>query len=296
MEENPRHRSSCLVALLLLWPASSALGATTLRAISWQELQRGGQRPAGAELVGDRLRIENSLPAPRSYHLVTVEGPPIRGLRWALVGRLRHDDVEGMGYLELWNVFSAGAYFSRTLASAGPMRALQGSSGWRELVLPFTSNASVGQPRRLVVTLVLPGRGRVELGPLRLVELGENEDPLAAGGAGAWWGEREGSRIGGVAGTIGALLGVLLGGLISLGRGRRLALGLGTAALVVGALALVAGAVAFWRSQPYAVYYPLLLGGGISTALMICMLPIMRRRYRDLELRPMAALDGQPRR
>jgi hypothetical protein len=56
--------------------------------------------------------------------------------------------------------------------------------------------------------------------------------------------------------------------------------------------ALVLGGVAFVSGQPYAVYYPLLLSGGISAALGFSLPRSLSRRYEDLELRRMQALDA----
>jgi hypothetical protein len=285
-------RSSWLaIGLLLLSAEPAAHARSVVRELSWSELKRSGQLSAG-ELAGDRLRLVNDQARPRTFHLGTLEKPPIRGLRWGLVGQLRHENVEGPGYLELWSVFATGAYFSRGLASTGPMRSLHGSSGWRKVVLPFFSRPAAGAPQRITINLVLPGRGTVELQPLQLCEFAESEDPR--GGAMGWWGDWEGGWIGGIAGSLAGLLAVLLGALVSLGRGRRLAIGLAVLLLVAGALGLAAGGFALLRAQPYAVYYPLLLIGGILTVLMACMLPVIRRRYRVAELRRMAALDSAP--
>jgi len=54
---------------------------------------------------------------------------------------------------------------------------------------------------------------------------------------------------------------------------------------------LVAGLVALGLGQPYAVYYPLLLFGGILTVVCGGLLPVIRRRYAEIELRRMTAMD-----
>jgi uncharacterized membrane protein HdeD (DUF308 family) len=58
-----------------------------------------------------------------------------------------------------------------------------------------------------------------------------------------------------------------------------------------GVVTFVAGAVAWTRGQPYAVYYPLLLVGGISAVVFTTTLPALRKRYEARELRRMRALD-----
>ena len=60
---------------------------------------------------------------------------------------------------------------------------------------------------------------------------------------------------------------------------------LGAAAAILGVLALSGG-------QPYAVYYPLLLLGTISTVLGLWLPRSMNKRYEAWELRRMQALDA----
>jgi hypothetical protein len=58
-----------------------------------------------------------------------------------------------------------------------------------------------------------------------------------------------------------------------------------------GTLAFAAGVVALSRSQPYTVYYPLLLIGFLATAIPLGVRPSIRRRYEEIELRRMRAHD-----
>ena len=57
-------------------------------------------------------------------------------------------------------------------------------------------------------------------------------------------------------------------------------------------MSLVAGAIALTLGQPYAVYYPLLLGGTLLTALFGGIWPTIRQGYEQRELRRMAAMDA----
>jgi hypothetical protein len=140
-----------------------------------------------------------------------------------------------------------------------------------------------------VVNVSLPGAGSVELRNLRLLQFAESEDPLAA--KGAWWGPQTGGLVGG---TLGALLGCfggLVGWLSSRGRARAFVLGaLGTVG-AISVLVLAAGLAAWFAAQPYDVYYPLLLLGGLGTVIPLGMRPSLKRRYQDLELRRMQAMD-----
>jgi hypothetical protein len=95
-----------------------------------------------------------------------------------------------------------------------------------------------------------------------------------------------------LAGSALGILGAAIGWLGAIGRGRGFVFGtlkafawLGVAAVIVGLGALAAG-------QPYAVYYPLLLLGGIGAALGFTLPRSMSRRYEELELRRMQALDA----
>ncbi len=109
----------------------------------------------------------------------------------------------------------------------------------------------------------------------------------------AWWDDRTSGLIGGIGGSIMGCVGGLIGTLAGLGRARRLTLGLAWASIVFGLACLVAGVVAISLSQPFAVWYPLLLGGGISAGVMGSLLHTLRRRYAEIELRRMAAMDVQ---
>jgi hypothetical protein len=60
---------------------------------------------------------------------------------------------------------------------------------------------------------------------------------------------------------------------------------LGIAALVLGVGALAVG-------QPYAVYYPLIVLGTIGASLGFALPRSLSRRYEELELRRMQALDA----
>ena len=197
----------------------------------------------------------------------------------------------GDGYLELWNHFPGyGPFFSRTVEDRGPMRALRGSSDWREFVLPFyiTGNRDTS-PTRLVLNVVLPGKGTVYLGPLRLVQYHGAADPMTA--AGAWWSDRTAGWLGGIGGSMLGVLGGVIGLLGGRGKARRLVVALLGFMLVVGVASLIAGLIALLRSQPYGVYYPLVLLGILCTVLPTVMLATVRRRYEQAELRRMNAMD-----
>ena len=116
--------------------------------------------------------------------------------------------------------------------------------------------------------------------------------PAAQDAAAAWWDDRQGGWIGGIGGSVLGLLGGLIGLLVHLKAPRRLTFGLIYGMILFGCFTLLAGLVALFRSQPYAVYYPLLLLGFISALVPGVSLPGIHKQYREHELRRMQALDA----
>ena len=289
-----RRLTLVLVVFLVLPPAISA---EKLRDFSWSELKAAGQARSGEVLSAgpdgakECLLVAVTEAGGTRAELFAVEQPGIREAVYALNTRVSYENVEGAAFLEMWSHFPDGsAYFSRTLADQGPMACLRGTSGWRDMVLPFFASGTPMRPSRLVINLVMPGKGRVWIGTPTLVQYREGENPLAL--SESWWSDRQAGWAGAIAGSALGLLGALVGALGSLGRGRSLVLGLMASASVAGGIAAAAGVFAWVRGQPYAVYYPLLLGGGIAAVVFGGLVPAARRRYAEIELRRMAARDG----
>ncbi len=291
-----------LTALLCLLACSTvAFAEHVLRTYPWEKAMAGGV-PKGAQLATDgpgraydRLKVENTAPDPLTVTVLTIDAPPITWARYAVAGFLRHEGVEGKAYLEVWNHFpNGGALFSRTLAEAGPMRHLEGTADWRPFSLPFYNKQGAPPPAKLVLNVVLPARGTVVLSGLRLAQYRPDEDPLeAAACRTAWWGGRMGGIIGGGLGGLVGLAGALVGILAGRGKARRLVLATMIGLIALGALAAAAGVAAVVMGQPYAVYYPLLLAGGLSAIIPAALLPRVRKRYEELELRRIQAADAR---
>jgi hypothetical protein len=150
--------------------------APPLRTISWPQQRAAGKLISG-EIVPPRpgqpfeaLRVENTTDRIRTFTVATLDSPGIRQADWALTGKVQYVGVQGRGYLEVVCRFPDGeVHFVRTLARAGKTQWLEGTEFWREFALPFHSFKR-HQPSRLVVNVVLPKRGLVDLGPLTLHE------------------------------------------------------------------------------------------------------------------------------
>jgi hypothetical protein len=235
------------------------------------------------------LQVENKA-GPMTATVLTVEPAQIKGPRYSISGRVRYESVEGVGYLEMWSYFPGGGqYFSRTLGEQGPMMKLQGTSNWRNFVLPFDATGAP-PPAKLVVNVVMQGRGTVYLGSIQL-----NEEKAAASATADDGGERAPvhlPRLTATAGSVIGGLGAVMGVLTSLGRARRLVLILATSLVAVGAAVFVTGIVGMSSSPSHAEGYPaLLVFGFLASVVPLGLLPMIRKRYEDVELRTMRAHD-----
>ncbi len=108
-----------------------------------------------------------------------------------------------------------------------------------------------------------------------------------------WWTQQTagliGGALGGGIGLLGAGLGVIAGYGAPKGKGKPAVLAILGAMLGLGALALVAGVAGVFLGQPYHVYYPLLLIGGIGSLVGGINAPIILRRYQQAEARKLDA-------
>ena len=281
------------VCLVVHFAATRLVSAEeVLREISWRDLAREGKlSEENIAVSGENLKIENHKSEPTTVTAFVIEAPGITGSRYSVKGTVRYEGVEEKSYLEMLNVFpDGGEYFSRTLDRTGPLGSLEGNSDWRPFVLPFFLNQATEGPVKLTVNVVLGGKGTVWLGPLRLVQYGPEEDPLAIHGQ--WWSGRSAGLMGGIAGAMLGCLGGLVGWLGSKGKARVFVLGTMRIFKVLGGTSLVLGGVAVATSQPYAVYYPLLLIGVIMVGVAVVTSRNLQKRYEDLELRKMRAMDA----
>jgi len=286
-----RAAAEVLFAGLLLAAAGAARAQQAeqeLATVLWSSPPEGAEVAAGLTILqesgmGPAVVVENAGDQGLEARLLVLRAPGVTRARYALLGQVRYEGVEGDGYLEMWSVFpNGGRYFTRTVDTAGPMERLRGSSPWRDFALPFTSREGY-LPRELVVNAVLPGKGRVWVGPVRLVQYI---------GPTGWWSGGVAGLVFGVLGSLLGLAGGLMGLLASRGRARRLAMGLARGMLVLGPLALAGGIAAAALGQPYEVWYPLAISGALCAGLGLYMPRLLRRRYEQAELRRMQALDA----
>ncbi len=225
----------------------------------------------------------------RQQLLLTLPDPGISSPVYALRGMVRYDDLQGEGFLQMDSHFGdAGIFFTKSLATAGPLGKLGGSSDWRPFVLPFSSNSG-DQVDKLTLSLVLPGAGTVSIRDVGLYQYASGEDPLRA--AGQWFGDRSAGLLGGIGGAVIGLWGALIGVLSSRGKARHFVLASANALFVIGIASLAGGVAAVATAQPYAVYYPLLLIGIILVVVFGKMRGNLVARYEQLELKKMQSMD-----
>ncbi len=214
---------------------------------------------------------------PTTTPLISLDKPQVPSHLYRLVGRIKYENVEGDGHLEMLNFFSgAGPFFSKTLEDGGPLGKISGSSDWRDVELPFYSQPGI-LPEKIAVALILPAGGKVYLTPLRLTAA---HSEFLAG------------LIGGLLGTAIGLLGGLVGILASFRGSRRLAYRLLLLCIPSGILLAIAGLVVLQTEQFLDWYYPLLLSGGILAVVALALYPTLKRRLAEDEARRIQALDA----
>lgn len=273
-----------IVVVMGLVCACSAGAEEVLEEFSWEGSSRfSNDEVPGVVVVETKAGVQTTV--------LTIEKPGVTKATYALVGEVKYEGVEGVGHLEMWNYFpNGGRFFSRTLADRGAMAALKGTSDWRPFVVPFYTGDETKQPNRITLDVVLPGKGKVSLGTIRLVQYAKGEDPLAVGGA--WWSGPVGGIIGGAFGVVFGCLGGVIGWLSHKGKARSLVLTMVKGMFVIGVGALALAIAALVCGQPYAVYYPPLLVGILLTILPLALLSVVRKLYEQAELRKMEALDA----
>jgi hypothetical protein len=287
-----------LSALVTMALTMAACAQQTVANLDWNVLQQSGKGAFSGAVTtanGKSIFQIGSTDAGLETTILTLTNPPVTKKLYAITGQIKYENVGGDGYLEMWSYFPPaeagmpeGKFFSRTLAQYGEMKIIHGTSDWRDFILPFNSEGASGAPTRLEVKIVLPGKGNVSIGPLKLVVYEPNE--LGAIVRGGWT-----NGMGPVIAVTGVLLigcfGVLLGWLAKNGRARTFVIvGLRAIALI-GVLLIITGVLALVRGQPSAVWMPMLIFGAILASIHF-QLPTIQRRYEELEMRRINSLDA----
>jgi hypothetical protein len=236
--------------------------------------------------IGKNKGLKITTTEEKTVELAVINKPEVLGKRYLVKGWIKYSGVEGDGYMELWSHFGEQAFFSRTLGDGkGPMQKLTGDSDWRVFILPFDMEEGM-KPDKLVVNLVLKGKGEVILSELRFVSFPAS-DPKAQSG---WWSPRDAGWIGGGIGCLGAVFGTAAA--ILARRSTQGSILLAKIALTIGFLSLVGAGVAAAMSQPWHVWYPPALLGVILVLVFGFRLPAIRRASVEGELRRMRAVDA----
>jgi hypothetical protein len=308
-----------LVLVLVLWAGvSSAFAQEVVKEFSWSELKKAGQLLVGEIVPGkapgmwEALKIDSPVDQwdghipDRKRKTVTVldlKNPPVTKARYAFEGSIRYKDVKGFNMIAMWSSFASGQKYAGPALPFGDMGEIdakkhkgfipftQGTSDWRPFTLWSFSKKRDGMPTRVTLDVEFSGPGTVYLSPVTLRQYDAPSRPPQP--ATPWWSDQTAGWIGGIVGSVCGLLGGLIGILGGLGRARRFVMTLTTGLIGLGVASLIAGVVAVILGQPYAVYYPLLLLGGILAGVCGGILPALRRGYEQRELRRMAAMDAR---
>ncbi len=286
-------RIAPLLLCTLLLPA--ALPAEELlRTISFADAARSGALLAGEVQADGSLRLQGGA-REAATPLLELTGPGIGSARYAMKGMVRYEGLQANGYLEMNSHFGGrGTFFTRTLADTGPMRRLSGTADWRPFVLPFDASTGDGGeslvPEKLSLSLHLPGPGTVWLKDVALYQYSPGENPLQP--AGQWFSDRSAALVGAIGGSLVGLWGGLVGLLSGRGRARGFVRFSVAALLVTGIVSLGFGIAAIVAGQPYAVFFPLLLIGGILVGVIGPLRGRLAARYEELELARMRSMDA----
>ena len=108
-----------------------------------------------------------------------------------------------------------------------------------------------------------------------------------------WWNPTDGNWYGAIGGSLigilGGCLGAAAGILVPRGKAKTFIYTSIAILSIIGLLSLAAGIIAVTAGQPYHVWYPLVLCGGIITVVIPIQFPMIRARYRQAELRRLQA-------
>ncbi len=283
-------RSFVQVLSLLLCSVVAFAGEVATE-LQWTTLREAGHVKHGVIVPTDAwtpfesLRVASTGGEQMTVEVMVLEAPGIKTCKCALAGEVRHDEVQGKAYLELWAHFRDGGFSSvQTLANGGPARHLEGTSGWQQFALLFPAPSHGAVPEKLVLSVAFPGAGTVWLGNLRIVEY-----PM---GRQAFLTLRRSWVAAAVASVVALLAQAVLLRLIFLARARRAVMTGLVVCLLLGICLTGLGAVSVALRDLRALAAPALVVGVLLCGPAAVALPWARRHYGETELRRMAAMDA----
>jgi len=287
-----KNRNLLRLSIAIFATVGAAIAEEHVTTIRWSATDQANIGQVVATEGEEELLIANEADRPLRTTIATLQPTGISTFHYSVRGTIRYEDVEQPGHLELWSHFpDGGQFFTRTMSDAGPMSTIHGTSGPREFDLPFQSSEEHGVPTKLEINLILPAAGKVWIGPLSVLEMDAGELNAAVTPPGAWWSMRTSGLVGGIAGAVLGILGAMIGILSGMGQARTTVIGIGWSVLVFGLICLGVGIVALVTTQPYYIYFPLLLTGIVCSGTTGLILPTIKRRYADAELHRMSAMD-----
>ncbi len=283
----------CVTAVVaVLATTAGARAQDVVRTFDWSEAVSSQPTDAAVELDVDehgRLHVRRAGEGRHVVRVMTVDQPgvtrPCFALRLRAQGRRIDEPV--VLRMDTW-LPDGGPYFSRTAGDSGPMRPLTDEAP-RRIALPMTLSGDA-RPTRIALSVVFDGAGEVVLGPPELIEA--SHPAVLTSPEGAWWSSRAGGLIGGIGGGAFGLFCGVLGLLSGLGRGREPMMKVMLALCLLGVATAGVGVLALILGQPYAVWFPLVLLGGLVAVVCGGMRPILYRSRRQAELRAMQAADA----
>jgi hypothetical protein len=239
------------------------------------------------------LKIENTNDTTLEISLLTITNSSLFQRTQMIEWEMKYENVHGLLNSSIYNTH-LGAFFA--LFEKFPPQVVGGDNhtnrngfyflgrqNWNVNDVPLVRAPYDGQtfPNELRIKLFFPS-GTVYLRPIKLLGYASSSN---------WWSPQQISLIGGIGGSVIGFFGGLLGLLASIGKARTFVLATMKIFIALGILLTIAGFVAVVSSQPYAVWYALLLPGVILTLVFSLTLPSIQRRYDELEIRRMTSVD-----
>lgn len=275
-----------------------------VRTFDWQNTPLPARVP-GCRLIRTNnmsvLVIQNTNGAALEVSLLSVTNPAIIRQAESISVEMKFADVQGLVFENTnqparfrhprgFETFVSGALkFEQLVPPPAPGGdestnerefSVEGTSNWRPYEFGGANQVGDGLPLRLELRLFLPTNGTVWLRPIKVMKY-----------ATGWWSPEQAGWFGGIGGSVIGCFAGLVGGLAGMGKARRFVLFMTRLFIGLGIALTIAGVVAAAAGQASAVWYALLLPGGILTLVFWVNLYPIKKRYDDMEIRRMASVD-----